>query len=90
MVETVPHGKSNDGYAVTSEVEIESMRSYLGRASAVKHLDQETRQEIQRVEAYLQKMEGHTFNTSLSAWRFDDSLWMSHDGSVGATFASWR
>lgn len=67
MAENVPHDKANDGYAVTSEAEIQSMRGYLGRASSVKHLDQETRQEIQRIEAYLQKMDGHTFHIPFMA-----------------------
>lgn len=67
MAENVPHDKSNDGYAVTSEAEIQSMRGYLGRASSVKHLDQETRKEIQETEAYLQKMEGRTFHIPFMA-----------------------
>ncbi len=86
LAEAVPQDKSDDGYAVTSEAEIQRMREYLGRASAVKHLDQETRQSIGGSEAYLQKMEGHTFNIPFSAWRALGSMTEGYDGSVGATF----
>jgi Flp pilus assembly protein TadD len=67
MAESVPQDKSSDGYAVTSEGEIQRMREYLGRATAVRHLDQETRQGIQQTEAYLQKMEGRTFHIPFMA-----------------------
>lgn len=87
MAEAVPQDKSSDGYAVTSEAEIQRMREYLGRASAVKHMDQETRQVIQGTEAYLQKMEGYTFNIPFSAWRAWGGMTAGYDGSVGATFA---
>ena len=87
MAEAVPQDKASDGYAVTSEAEIQHMREYLGRASTVNHLDQETRQNIQGAEAYLQKMEGHTFNIPFSAWRALGNMTEGYDGSVGATFA---
>lgn len=82
MAENVPHDKASDGYAVTSQAEIASMRGYLGRASSVKHLDQETRQEIQRIEAYLQKMDGHTFHIPFMAMSAFGGI-MSIAGSGG-------
>lgn len=71
MAEAVPQEKSDDGYFVTSAAEIQRMRGYLERGSAVKYLDQEMRQTIQEIETYLQKVEEHTLSIPIpfSAWR---------------------
>ncbi len=67
MAKAVPQDTSDDGNAVTSAAEIQRMREYLERASTVKFLDQETRQTIQEIETYLQKVEEDPFKIPFSA-----------------------
>lgn len=65
--EAVPRDHSKDGYAVTTALEIQRMRDYLSRTASINHLDRETRQTIRDTEAYLQRMEGYTFNIPIGA-----------------------
>lgn len=85
MSEAVPKDKSTEGYAVTSTQEIMEMRGYLNRAAGIKHLDQETKQTIQDAEAYLRRMETHTFNIPISALLVGSGLVGIADGGCFGT-----
>jgi len=68
QAEAVPRDKSEEGYAITNAEEILQMRNCLNRASAIKHLDQETKKTIRDMEAHLNLMESRTFHIPLGAW----------------------
>jgi hypothetical protein len=60
------------------------MQGSLNRAAGVRHLDQETRQTIRDTEAYLQRMEAHTFHVPLQALGVAYALLSSDTGCGGA------
>ena len=84
MSEAVPKDKSTEGYAVTSAQEIMEMRGYLNRAAGIKHLDQETKQTIQDAEAYLRRMEKHTYHMPIGARSFMFEMIHPSDGCAPA------
>jgi len=69
MAESAPQHKEGVEYFITSPKEIQQMRSYLSRATNIKHLDQLTKQTIHEIETHLQHMEGKTFHIPLGARR---------------------
>lgn len=84
MAEAVPKDNVKEGYAVTSAREIQEMRGYLSRAEGIKHLDHKSKQAILNIEAYLRRMEKHTYHMPIGARSFMFEVINPSDGCVPA------
>jgi tetratricopeptide (TPR) repeat protein len=60
--EEVPARKGNGTYSVTSAAEITKMRDLLRRVQGLRHLPRETLDEVERISAYLARMEKMRFH----------------------------
>jgi tetratricopeptide (TPR) repeat protein len=70
MAEHVPARRDAEGYVVTSAEEVARMRSFISRASAVRHLPADARESIQHVAAYLDRIGVSRFHVPFGEARY--------------------
>jgi tetratricopeptide (TPR) repeat protein len=83
LAEAVPKRQTHDSYVVTSPQEIQAMRAYVNRLRALKHDDAPTTAAVERMAAYLDRMERKTFNVP-SGFLLLGALAASDGGCAGA------